>query len=45
MGDATDIEKREKRGIELFLHRATIVLILLFISIAIAYGMAVAGVI
>ncbi len=38
MGDATDIEKREKRGFELFLYRSTIVLMILFIGTAILYG-------
>lgn len=38
MGDATDIEKREKRGFELFLYRSTIVLSIVFIGTAILYG-------
>lgn len=38
IGDATDVEKREKRGAELFLYRLTIVLIILFFACAIAYG-------
>lgn len=43
MGDATDIEKREKRGIELFLYRSTIVLSIFFIGTAILYGAVAAG--
>ncbi len=38
MGDATDIEKREKRGFELFLYRSTIVLSIVFIGTAILFG-------
>jgi protein translocase SecG subunit len=45
MGDATDIEKREKRGAELFLFRSTIILIILFLGTAIAYGAAISGLI
>lgn len=37
IGDATDIEKREKRGSELFLYRLTIVLIILLFSVALLY--------
>ncbi len=43
MGDATDIEKREKRGFELFLYRSTIVLAILFIGTAILFGAVNAG--
>ncbi len=43
MGDATDIEKREKRGFELFLYRSTIVLMILFIGTAVLYGAVQAG--
>ncbi len=45
MGDATDIEKRTKRGFELFLFRSTIILIILFIGTAILFGAAEAGLI
>ncbi len=45
MGDATDIEKRDKRGAELFLYRFTIILTIFFIAVAIAYGMGINGVI
>jgi protein translocase SecG subunit len=45
MGDATDIEKRDKRGAELFLFRSTIILIILFLGTAIAYGAAISGLI
>ncbi len=45
MGDATDIEKREKRGFELFLFRATIILTILFIGTSILYGAVQAGLI
>lgn len=45
MGDATDVERRDKRGFELFLFRSTIVLIVFFIAIGIAYGAAIAGLI
>ncbi len=38
IGDATDIEKREKRGAELFLYRLTMVLIFVFIGISLFYG-------
>ncbi len=38
IGDATDIEKREKRGAELFLYRLTMVLIVLFIGLSLFYG-------
>lgn len=38
IGDATDSEKHEKRGFELFLYRTTIVLIFLFISLSILFG-------
>lgn len=38
IGDATDSEKHEKRGFELFLYRTTIVLIFLFISSSILFG-------
>ncbi len=38
IGDATDIEKREKRGAELFLYRLTMVLIVLFIALCLVYG-------
>lgn len=43
IGDATDIEKREKRGFELFLYRSTIILIILFIGTAVTFGAAQAG--
>lgn len=43
IGDATDIEKRQKRGFELFLFRATVILIILFISTALLFGAAEAG--
>lgn len=43
MGDATDIEKREKRGFELFLYRSTIILTFLFIGTSIVYGAVQAG--
>ncbi len=43
IGDATDIEKREKRGFELFLYRSTIILIILFIGTALTFGAAQAG--
>ncbi len=43
IGDATDIEKREKRGFELFLYRSTIILIILFIGTSITFGAAQAG--
>ncbi len=43
MGDATDIEKREKRGFELFLYRSTIVLMIVFIGTAVLYGAVQAG--
>lgn len=45
IGDATDIEKREKRGFHLFLFRATIILAILFIGTAITFGVAKAGLI
>ena len=45
IGDATDIEKREKRGVELFLFRSTIILVILFISTALLFGVAQAGLI
>lgn len=45
MGDATDIEKREKRGAELFLYRSTVILIILFLGTAITYGAAISGLI
>ncbi len=38
IGDATDIEKREKRGAELFLYRLTMVLIFVFIALSLFYG-------
>ncbi len=38
IGDATDSEKHEKRGFELFLYRSTVVLIFLFISSSILFG-------
>lgn len=38
IGDATDIEKRKKRGAELFLYRFTIILIILFIALCLIYG-------
>ncbi len=37
IGDATDIEKREKRGSELFLYRLTIILSILFFTLSLAY--------
>ena len=43
IGDATDVEKREKRGFELFLYKSTIVLIILFFTTAILYGMGIGG--
>lgn len=43
MGDATDMDKREKRGMELFMYRATIVLIILFFTSALLFGAAQAG--
>lgn len=45
IGDATDIETREKRGAELFLYRTTIILGILFIFLAILYGAANSGMI
>lgn len=45
MGDATDMDKREKRGTELFLYRATIVLIIIFFASALMFGAAQAGMI
>lgn len=45
IGDATDIEKRDKRGIQLFLFRSTIILTILFIGTAITFGVAQAGLI
>lgn len=43
IGDATDIEKREKRGAELFLYRTTIVLIILFFGLSLFYGLIISG--
>ncbi len=37
IGDATDMEKREKRGSELFLYRSTIILSILFFTFSLAY--------
>lgn len=45
IGDATDIEKREKRGSELFLFRATIILTILFFGLSLTYGAVVSGLI
>ena len=45
MGDATDIEKRDKRGAELFLYRSTIILTIIFLGTSITYGAAMAGLI
>lgn len=45
IGDATDIEKREKRGAELFLFRATIFLTIIFFALSLVYAMTVAGII
>lgn len=38
IGDATDSEKHEKRGFELFLYRTTIVLIFALIVSSLLYG-------
>ncbi len=38
IGDATDSEKHEKRGFELFLYRSTVVLIFLFITTSVLFG-------
>lgn len=38
MGDATDIEKREKRGVALVLFRMTVILIILFFGLALTYS-------
>ena len=38
IGDATDAEKREKRGFELVLYRTTVVLVVLFIGLGVTYG-------
>lgn len=38
IGDATDSEKREKRGFELFLYRTTIVLIFFLITSSVLFG-------
>ncbi len=43
IGDATDSEKHEKRGFELFLYRTTIVLIFLLIVTSILFGAINAG--
>lgn len=43
IGDATDIEKREKRGSELFLYRATIILMILFFGFSLLYPLALKG--
>ncbi len=43
IGDATDIEKRKKRGAELFLYRATIVLIILFFALSLLYALVTTG--
>lgn len=45
IGDATDIEKREKRGAELFLYRATIILMILFFGLSLTYGAVISGLI
>lgn len=45
MGDATDMDKREKRGMELFLYRSTILLIIVFFASALMFGAAQAGMI
>lgn len=38
IGDATDSEKHEKRGLELYLYRSTIVLIFLLITASLLFG-------
>ncbi len=38
IGDATDSERHEKRGFELFLYRSTVVLIFLLISSSVLFG-------
>lgn len=38
IGDATDSEKHEKRGFELFLYRVTIVLIFSLVVSSLLYG-------
>lgn len=43
IGDATDSEKREKRGFELFLYRLTVVLMVMFIGFGLLYGAINAG--
>lgn len=43
IGDATDSEKHEKRGFELYLYRATIVLIFLLITSSILFGAVSSG--
>ncbi|MFV0288411.1 MAG: preprotein translocase subunit SecG [Mycoplasmatales bacterium] len=43
IGDATDVEKREKRGAELFLYRSTIILTILFFTLSLVYALVVSG--
>ncbi len=43
IGDATDSEKHEKRGFELFLYRSTVVLIFLLIATSILFGAVSSG--
>lgn len=45
IGDATEVEKREKRGAELFLYRATIILIILFFSVSLLYALVISQII
>lgn len=45
IGDATDSEKRTKRGFELFLHKFTIFLIVTLFGFSLLYGSVISGLI
>lgn len=43
IGDLSDVERFERRGLQLFLYRFTIITIILLFTCALLYGMGIGG--
>lgn len=43
IGDVSDVERFERRGLQLFLYRFTIITIILLFTCALLYGMGIGG--
>lgn len=43
IGDVNDVERFERRGLQLFLYRFTIITIILLFTCALLYGMGIGG--